>query len=329
MNRRRLYLALVHTSVFFLGAGSFMAYVHFNPPASKIVETRAKGNYKFINPLVECDAGDFSEDANLIDLKKNVQFYINNQTNIHKIEFASVYYRNLNNGPWIGINAAELFSPSSLIKIPLMMAYYKMADVDPSILQKTLSYTTAYDYSQQNYTPQITIVPQQKYTIEELIEHMIIYSDNAAYTILNNNLDANTVIQTYNDLGVDISKGLTDPNGNIISVKDYSSFFRILYNASYLSKNMSEKALGLLSQSKFTDGLVAGVPDSVAIAHKFGERQYTDTHQKQLHDCGIVYLPKKPYLICIMTRGNNFSDMANTIKNISTLTYKEISADND
>ena len=304
-----------------------MIYHRLSPqPSHNFIETRSQGNYKFINPLIECDAANFNEDITLANLKKEIQFYLSTQINIHKIDFASIYYRDLNNGPWFGINSDELFSPSSLMKIPIMMAYYKLADTDPSILQKTLSYTQTYDYSYQNVIPQITLTPQQKYTVEELIEHMIIYSDNAAYTLLNDNLDTKSALQIYSDLNIDISKGFTDPNGDIISVKSYASFFRILYNSSYLSPAASEKALTLLSQSKFIDGLVAGVPKNISIAHKFGERLYLDDNQRQLHDCGVVYLPHKPYLLCIMTRGKNFDNLTSTIKNISSLVYQHFSS---
>lgn len=318
------------SAVFIIGltAGLLIPDHLFRREDNPFTETRSQGSYKFINPLLECDTANFSEDPTLVSLKRNIDFYISNQINLNKVEFVSVYYRNLNNGPWFSINANETFSPSSLIKIPLMITYYKLAESDPSILQKTLSYETIYDYKNQNFIPQITITPQQKYTVEELIERMIIYSDNAAYNLLNDNLDAQTIIKTYEDLGVDISQGISNPSGNIISVKSYASFFRILYNSSYLSKTYSEKSLSLLAQTKFQDGLVAGVPDNISVSHKFGERQYLDTHQKQLHDCGIVYIPNKPYLICIMTRGKNFVDLASTIKNISSMSFKDISSQN-
>ncbi|MDO8560151.1 MAG: serine hydrolase [bacterium] len=57
-----------------------------------------------------------------------------------------------------------------------------------------------------------------------------------------------------------------------MSVKDYASFFRILYNASYLNREQSERALGLMTKTRFRDGIIAGVPAGRPVAHKFGER---------------------------------------------------------
>jgi beta-lactamase class A len=309
---------------FFLGC--LTIYLRDQTFSNKITETRLRGNYKFINPLLECDSTAFGTDSELDNLKTKVQTYIKTQTDSQKISFAAVYYRDLNNGPWFGINSSELFSPASLIKVPLMIAYFKMADSNPSILQKQLFNTQTFNPVDQNIQPEITLTPNQKYTVEELIQRMIIYSDNLAYNLLNDNIDAQTVINVYNDLGVDISNAKTNPDGNIVSVKSYAAFLRILYNSSYLSKNMSEKALQLLSLSKFTQGIVAGVPQNVTVAHKFGERQYVSTGQKQLHDCGIIYLPENPYLICIMTRGQNFNELIGTIRDISSQVYAAIVA---
>jgi hypothetical protein len=88
---------------------------------------------------------------------------------------------------------------------------------------------------------------------------------------------------------------------------------------------MSEKALHLLSQVKYKDGLVKGINNPIInIAHKFGERTYDGSNEKQLHDCGIVYLPNKPHLVCIMTRGSDFSKLNNTIVELTKVVYKEL-----
>ena len=116
---------------------------------------------------------------------------------------------------------------------------------------------------------------------------MIAFSDNEAKNMILENLDTETLDKIYSDLGIDIP-GLRSPD-DFMTVKEYSSFFRILYNATYLNKKMSEKALEYLSHSNFSKGLLGKLPADVVVAHKFGERGLADSNTKQLHDCGIIY----------------------------------------
>lgn len=286
-------------------------------------EIRKSFDYKFINPLLECNNN--LANNNLSTLKHQIDDVIKQQINDKNISFASVYFRDLNNGPWFGINEKEYFTPASLVKVPVLITYYKKAEKNPEILKQTIVNQEGADgVFIQNIKPSETMVSNQSYTIEELINRMIIYSDNDAYNDLTKNIDGNEILQTYKDLDVDISQIFINPNGNILTVRDYASFFRILYNASYLNKDMSEKALGLLSQTEYKQGLVAGVPSKIQVAHKFGERIYSDTNEVQLHDCGIVYLPKRPYLLCIMTRNQNLNKATQTIKTISQKVFDYI-----
>jgi beta-lactamase class A len=291
---------------------------------STISETRNKENYKFINPLLECESTEFSKTAALEPLRKKLDIAIEEQKKLGNINYASIYVRDLNDGPWLGINEKDNFSPASLVKVPLMMAYFKAAEKKPELLNETIT-TESSTSSSQSILPEITLVPKQAYTIDELINRMIIYSDNQAYELLQNYIDNKLIVKTYTDLGIDLTDAYSDPNGNILSVKYYASFFRILFNASYLNKDMSEKALHLLSQVKYKNGLVKGVNNpSIEIAHKFGERTYEANGEKQLHDCGIIYIPNKPHLVCIMTRGTDFSKLSTTIIEITKIIYKEL-----
>ena len=49
-----------------------------------------------------------------------------------------VYVRNLNNGPWFGINENEAYSPASLMKVPVLMTYLRWAEIEPNLLNKKL-----------------------------------------------------------------------------------------------------------------------------------------------------------------------------------------------
>ncbi len=280
---------------------------------------------KFTNPLLECEvAKDALGDKELRPFQRQVQDFIGKEMRARRIEDIGVYFRDLNNGPSFGINNDKKFSPASLFKVPLMIAYFKLAESDPKILGKKLTYTgRSDDNALEYYRPSQAIQPGKAYTIDELIYRMIVYSDNNAKDILLSEVDTHLLAQVHLDLGVEIPSGGTPED--FISAQAYSSFFRVLFNASYLSREMSEKALRYLSEADFKLGLVAGAPPGIPVAHKFGEhRLKTNAAIKELHDCGIVYYPANPYLLCVMAKGRSFEDIGNVIRDISRIVFNEI-----
>lgn len=300
---------------------------HDLPQIQNLIEDRNPQDYKFINPLLDCNLSNF-DSTNLNPLRSIFTDTIDKYKSQNKLSFASIYYRDLNNGPWIGINEKEEFSPASLLKVPLLISYLKIVDNNPEFLNKKLAYTPDSNTLYQSVKPEATLTPNQEYSIKELLERMIIDSDNQATNLLATNLDQKILDQTFKDLDVQSTNTIDPDNLNSINIriKDYASFFRILFNASYLSKPMSESALSILSRIKFKEGLVANLPTNIKISHKFGERFFT-TGKKQLHDCGIVYLPQKPYLLCVMSRGSEFPYLSEFIKEISNSTYQYLNTE--
>jgi len=279
------------------------------------------GGYQFINPLYECNTGENYGTKELSGLKSQINDYISQLTVNNSVTSVAVYYRDLNNGPWFGINQHDVFAPSSLLKVPVMMAYYRMAESNPAILTQKIKYVSEPEgVIAQNFQTQNPIVLGQTYTVEQLIESMIIGSDNVALRLLEDNINNAKIDQVTIDLGITTATNSTPDD--FMDVQEYSTLFRVLYYSTYLNKDYSEKALELLSRAEFKQGLVANLPKNIPIAHKFGEREVGNgTHQ--LHDCGIVYYPNHPYLVCIMTKGPNFNDLSATIEQISNKIYSE------
>lgn len=231
----------------------------------------------------------------------------------------------MNNGPWIGINENEYYAPASLLKVPYLMATLYQAQNDMSFLSRKVKFLYPRDIYNQNLVDGFQLKKGQYYTIEELLEAMIIHSDNEAKNLIMDNLSNESYYELFDELGIDIRKQDTaSMSMDFLSVKDYASFFRILYNSTFLTKQMSEKALTILSKSNFDKGIVAGIKNSVVIAHKFGERTLNNTNLKQLHDYGIIYKPQMPYILCVMTRGNNFEQLEKIIADISKIIYNKL-----
>lgn len=282
-------------------------------------ELRLKGEYKFINPLLEFDN---SQESTLLiakTLEKRITQFIDSVKTANTVSHISYYYRDLNNGQWIGIGEHENFSPASLLKVPIMIAALKKAETNPTFLRKKINYDKPFDSGLVPNVTDSTIKPGNSYTIDTLIYKMIIFSDNEARLLLLQNIEVPLLTKVYTDIGIDVSR--FDDSQDFMSVKTYSNFFRLLYNATYLNKEYSEKALEMLSHSHFYKGLPANLPKGTVIAHKFGERGYVDAPIRQLHDCGIVYKGITPYLIGVMTRGVNIDTQAKIIADISKLTY--------
>lgn len=288
---------------------------------------REKGGYTYINPLLFCKTGENKEFSEYHLLKDKVTALIENEKSQGHTSRVSVYYRDLDAGRWFGINENDKYSPASLFKVPIMIAYYKLAESQPDVLNKVIPYSGGGASQQTGITPSETIQAGGSYRVESLIEKMIVFSDNASAHLLFSNIDQRSLAEVFTDLGLPESLN-EDPNG-VISAKAYSLFFRVLYNGTYLSRELSEKALALLDQDAFQGGIAAGVPRDVKTADKFGDRFFpgaTDlANAWELHDCGIVYHPQHPYLLCVMTAGKDSSLLTGVISSISQLIYQETS----
>ncbi len=299
---------------------------------SSIKPIRDEGDdFEFISPLLGYDIPAAEEPSKLNTLGDNIKKYIQDQKNNNKISRASVYVKRLNSSRWIIINENEQYTPASLFKVPLLIAYLKTTETTPEVLNHTLTQVDDIDENKgELISPTNFIKPGTPYKISELLNYMIKDSDNNAARLLFNAADKNFFEKIFSDLNVPLPK--SDQEQDFIGVKDFAFFFRILYNGTYLERQTSEQALQILSQTTFTDGLMAGVPKDIAVAHKFGEYDLInngEVSKRQLHDCGIIYYPSHPYLLCVMTEGNDLNNLKSTIAQISQMVYKQTDSENN
>jgi beta-lactamase class A len=236
----------------------------------------------------------------------------------------AVYFRDLQDGPWFGINERMSFSPASLMKLPILIAYLKLEEQQPGMLtSRTLVWDDDEDWNgTQNLRPTQAIEHGKPYTVGELLYSMMAFSDNRAWHVLFKNIDYRFLQQILDELNVSYDPSRTE---DFMTVRSYSSLLRVLYNASYLNKQHSEKALELLSHVDFRDGIVAGLAPGITFSGKFGERGLgLQGEIKQLHEFGIVYYPGNHYLLGVMTRGGDFARQAEVIRDVSRLVYTEV-----
>jgi len=283
--------------------------------------------YAYIDPLLAVNAavGSTNEDN---ALEVSARATISSAISSGNLSTASVMFIDENQGTGFTINPDEKYSPASLLKVPTMIAYYKLAETDHSILSESIPYGGGTDYNlQETILSPVQLQKGNSYTVDELIQHMIRYSDNNAADLLIANLNTTgSYVTTFDKLFKDMGITQLSVASDFITVQAYSLYFRVLYNATYLNRDFSEKALQLLTQTDFSKGIESGVPNNIQVAQKFGEYSLQSSSgtilKRELHDCGIVYYPGHPYLICIMTKGANFTQLNGVIATISRQAFE-------
>ncbi len=291
--------------------------------------------YHFIYPLLYYTFGDIASYYEDKTLEAKINTYIQSQYKTQNAQSISVHFRDYSNSHWAGVNQNVQYHPGSMMKVIIMMGYFREAEGNlfgAAGLNKTLTYTAAIN-SQTTSVPfalSTNLTVGKSYSIDYLLQDMIGNSDNGAETLLLDNVNNTILNQAYVDLGITTP----DVSGSnyTISPAQYSNFLRILYNSTYLTEQYSEQALTLMSQSSYTEGITAGVPAGVTVAQKYGERVDSTgntINAIELSNCGIVYVPNHPYSLCIMTKKNitttpgpqDETALANIIKNISSIVY--------
>lgn len=321
---RKITLFTISSLAVGIVAGYFIFNKSSNTSAQLKVLRLKDPDYPLINPLIGSDSAEALNIPELAKLKDKISDLVDDKLQNKYADKISVYFRDLNQSRWIGVNPDQEYSPASLFKVPLMIAYYHLADTNPGILLKQITFTENNNLdSIQTIQPTKKLEAGKSYTVDELINYMIMYSDNNAMSLLLEHIDPKVMDRFFSDFGILLPK--SNPPGDFLSPKSYSLFFRVLYGSTYLNHQNSEKALELLSKSAFKDGLVNGVNPTMTVAHKFGEYQIIGTeNSKEFHDCGIVYYPNHPYFLCVMTKGSDIQSQENIVKDVSKLVNEQV-----
>lgn len=315
-------------SSFVVGVGATLIVDKIILPRFSHAERRVSrevhaGQWQLINPLISC--------ANLPDgispkeapLEKQVRKVIAEHNVKNPIDEISVFYRDLNNGPTMEIDSDRQFIAASLMKVPVAIMYLRKAEQNPQIMQQQFEFHPGYAMPDhvQTVDPPPPLVVGNKYTVEDLMSRMLILSDNSSAAVLINESRDVDIVKTLQDMGIPMT--IVAGSDASIAVEDYASMFRILYNATYLDKASSNYLLDVLTRSAHRGGLREGVDPKVRIASKFGE--YRIGTVQQYHECGIVYYPERPYILCVMTRGGEVKDLFSAIKSVSSAVFEFVS----
>lgn len=229
-----------------------------------------------------------------------------------------IYFEYLPTGTSIRVNANQEFRPASLLKLPVAMEFYRAvelgkADPDQKVALKQ-------EWLNDGYGELYKKGVGYEISLEEAVKLMLTNSDNTALRVLTaatETLDIDN--RALGALDVEFSR---DQASEIsVGARSYASFLKCLYFACFNSKEHAQHILDLLTQTPFKDRLEAGLPDAedVRFAHKVG---ILNTEVQS--DCGIVYLEKRHYSLCVMVRGSDGEAINTYFKQVSAMVYEYV-----
>ena len=229
----------------------------------------------------------------------------------------SVYIEDLKTGMWWGIGEKEAYNAWSLLKVSTLVALLKKVEREQISLDEGIVLTPdELKYESSFVTNNTGMGSFRSFSIKELAERMIEDSDDAAAMALCKKLTFEEFQDSFRAMSMPLA---TPPNVlPLVSPEQYANLLRSLYRADYLDRALCDVALSLMSNTVFTDQIKAGLPRDIQLAHKVGFNAGTGDS----HDCGIVFLPNRPYLICVMSTGTTKEEADRVVKTLSSQVYE-------
>lgn len=260
---------------------------------------------------------------NFTDLRNEVKSYINAQD--IRIGF---YFEYLPTGLSIGVKEQDAFYRASLVKLPIIMKAYKL--IEEGKIDKGEILPITREDIDQGYGD-LWKQGKSEISISEAINLALTTSDNTAFRVVNRRVDeeielsgnqveqAITEVYQYLDIPLD-ERGATES----ITPKNYGSILKSLFFSAYLSYDNSYEILDQLSKSKFTNWMSSPIPSNIPVAHKTGTFDIEKSIYSVQSDCGIIYYPNRPYLLCVMVNSDNIEDSLVHIRSLSQIVYSYV-----
>ncbi len=209
----------------------------------------------------------------------------------------------LTSGQRFLLHADEVFPQASSIKIAVLAELYRQAQAGKLNLTDLYTVTSSDlvpdSYIMEGLTPGVT-----KITLRDLATMMVAVSDNSATNVLMDRLGMDNVNALMDSLALSHTrlrrkmmdlKAAGEGRENISTPSEMMTLLEALYRGKVLNQEMTDDFFKVLSTPKKDSFLPRDLPEDLRVANKHGELEGVRT------DSGVVFLSKRPYIICMMT----------------------------
>ena len=240
--------------------------------------------------------------------KEELSNLINNYLNENQLDQNSlaICVYNFKTKESYELNGNIEFTAASLYKLPLAMAYYDKLN------SKQLSLDTAYEFNEKHYEPVGVIAEKFPYgtffTLETLLNYVIVYSDNCAGHIL------------YENLGgwIAYKEEITKYTTHELSANYYT--YDNIVTANYMNDVLSYLYNNQDKYQTLIDNLYEAQPNTYL--NKFLNEKTAQKYgllDPELNAAGLV-LGDNPYSICILSY--NIEDAETHIGKLNQIIYE-------
>ena len=260
--------------------------------------------------LTLCSASVLAQNAKLADAESSIQKRI-----AASGAEVAVYFKTLDGRSDWSTRADDSFHAASTMKIPVMIELFHQVQQGKLKLDDALTVKNEFrsivdgsSYSLSAADDSDSGLYQaegQPRSLRDLCELMITSSSNLATNLLIEKLGVQNIRATVHRLGADgmnVLRGVEDGKAfekglnNTTTAKALALLLQAIADGHAVDPASCKEMLAILERQKFNEGIPAGLPSGIVVAHKTGE--ITKIH----HDAAIVYA-NHPFILVILVRG--------------------------
>jgi beta-lactamase class A len=232
----------------------------------------------------------------------------------------SLFILDLQNGDYADLSGGKAFPAASVIKLPILIAFFQDVDAGKVSLREKLVMRPELIASGSGYMQDLA--PWSSYSASYTVGKMIETSDNTATNMIIKRMGGARVLNArFRSWGLQdtaIRNWLPDLSGtNTVSAHDLSLVLAKLARGNLLSASSQSRAIAILKTCHTRTLLYPGIGPGGEIAHKTGDIGFA------IGDAGIIFLPNgRRYIAAVMLkrpyddpRGRDY------IQAISRITY--------
>lgn len=228
----------------------------------------------------------------------------------------SLYFKDIDKE--ISIDSTRSWIPASTIKAFVLLETFRQRRVGLIDFDRQIVINAENVVPTELETDEFPILREGiRASIKQLVEAMIIQSDNTAYNTMLDILDRRNINPTLRSFGItetvvgeklnlDDTQFQNDlavlgRQPNTTTVKDLAFLFDLLYNKQVSD---ADEMLSIFKRQKINNMIPVFLPEKTIVAHKTG------SWPPLYHDGGVIFKPKDPFILAIFTNSNDPSVLA-------------------